>query len=225
MRTLLCCFVAILLPAVVHGQAVYGSISGNVTDASGAAVPNAKVTITDVGKGVSYNTVTNESGNYSQGHLIAGVYEVRVEAPGFSVYLQKNVVVEVDKVMQVSAQLAVGAVGETVSVNAEAPLLKTERADVSDTVGQKAVQELPVLGRDMSRLYFLVPGVQATGTTAASEQPHDVYRPSIGGQYWGGISFMLDGTDNRESVLGELVITPNLDSVSELKITTTAYDA
>ena len=87
------------------------------------------------------------------------------------------------------------------------------------------MQELPVLGRDMSRMYFLVPGVQATGTTAASEQPQDIYRPTIGGQYWGGIAFQLDGTDNRESVLGEPVITPNLDSVSELKITTTAYDA
>src|SRR3954447_21312009 len=114
----------LLAPVAAFGQAVYGSISGNVVDASGAAVPNAKVTITDIGKGVTYNAVTNESGNYSQGHLIAGTYEVRVEAPGFSAYLQKNVQVEVDKVMQVSAQLAVGAVGETVSVNAEAPLLK-----------------------------------------------------------------------------------------------------
>ena len=90
---------------------------------------------------------------------------------------------------------------------------------------QRAVQELPVFGRDMSRLYFLVPGVQATGTSAPSEQPHDIFRPTIGGQYWGGISFQLDGTDNRDSVLGEPVITPNLDSVAELKITTTSYDA
>src|ERR1043166_2926122 len=92
-------------------------------------------------------------------------------------------------------------------------------------MSQKAVSELPVFSRDMSRLYFLVPGCQAPGTTAASEQPQDVYRPTIGGQYWGGINFQLDGTDNRESVLGEPVITPNLDAVSELKITTTAYDA
>ena len=124
-----------------------------------------------------------------------------------------------------NAQLAIGNVGEVINVTAEAPLLKTERADVSDLMSQKAVSELPVFSRDMSRLYFLVPGVQATGTTAASEQPQDIYRPTIGGQYWGGISFLLDGTDNRESVLGEPVITPNLESVSELKITTTAYDA
>ncbi len=225
MKTLLCCLVLLCLPFAAFGQAVYGSISGNVTDASGAAVPNAKVTITDTGKGVTYSTTTNESGNYAQGHLIVGVYDVRVEAQGFSAYVQKNVHVEVDAVTQISARLALGTVGETVNVTAEAPLLKTERADVSDTVTQKAVQELPVFSRDMSRLYFLVPGVQATGTTAASEQPQDIYRPSVGGQYWGGISFQLDGTDNRESVLGEPVITPNLDSVSELKITTTAYDA
>lgn len=123
------------------------------------------------------------------------------------------------------AHLTLGTVGEVVNVMGEAPLLKTEQADVSDTLTQKAVQELPVLGRDMSKLYFLVPGVQATGTTAASEQPQDIYRPTVGGQYWGGISFQLDGTDNRDSVLGEPVITPNLDAVSELKITTTAYDA
>jgi hypothetical protein len=92
-------------------------------------------------------------------------------------------------------------------------------------MSQKVVQDLPVFGRDITRLYFLVPGVQASGTTAASEQPQDVFRPKIGGQYWGGINFQLDGTDNRESVLGEPVISPNIEAVSELKITTGAYDA
>jgi Carboxypeptidase regulatory-like domain/TonB dependent receptor len=212
-------------PMASFGQAVYGSISGNVTDASGGAVPNATVTIKDLGKGVAYNTTTNESGNYSQGHLILGSYSVRVEAPGFTAYVKQPVTVEVDAVAQVNVQLSVGSVGETIAVTAEAAILKTERSDVSDVMTTRTVSELPVLGRDMSKLYFLVPGVQATGTTAASEQPQDIYRPSIGGQYWGGINFQLDGTDNRESVLGEPVITPNLDAVAELKITTTAYDA
>ena len=215
----------LLGPVAAFGQAVFGSIVGTITDSSGAAVPKAKVTITDTGKGVTFSTLTNESGNYTQMHLILGVYQIRIEAPGFEAFVQQNVNVEVDASTQVNARLTIGSVGEVVNVTGEAPLLKTEKADVSDTVTQKAVQELPVFQRDMSRLYFLVPGVQATGTTAASEQPQDIYRPTIGGQYWGGISFQLDGTDNRESVLGEPVITPNLDSVSELKITTTAYDA
>jgi hypothetical protein len=218
-------FVLSLTPATAFSQAVYGGIAGTVTDSSGAAVTKAKVTITDTGKGVSYNTTTNDSGNYTQTHLIVGVYEVRVEAPGFEAYVQRNVNVEVDTVTQVNASLSLGTVGEVINVTGEAPLLKTERSDVSDIINQKTVAELPVFSRDMSRLYFLVPGVQATGTTAASEQPQDIYRPTIGGQYWGGISFQLDGTDNRDSVLGEPVITPNLDAVSELKVTTTAYDA
>ena len=224
-RVAMVLFVVTLLPISTFGQAVFGGIVGSVTDSSNAAIPHAKVTVRDVGKGVSYITTTNDTGNYAQTHLIVGVYEVRVEAPGFETYVQQNVNVEVDATTQVNAQLHPGNVGEVVNVTGEAPLLKTERSDISDTVGQKAVMELPVFSRDISRLYFLVPGVQASGTTAASEQPQDIYRPSIGGQYWGGISFQLDGTDNRESVLGEPVITPNLDAVSELKITTTAYDA
>lgn len=219
------CALFLFVPAASLAQAVYGNISGTVTDASGAAVTKAKVTITDTGKGVSYTSITNDSGNYTQTHLILGTYEVRVEAPGFEAYVQRNVTVQVDSTVQVNVQLAVGTVGEVVSVTAEAAMLKTERADVSDIMTQKAVQDLPVFGRDMSRMYMLVPGVQVSGTTAASEQPHDIYRPKIGGMYWGGINFQLDGTDNRESVLGEPVITPNLDAVSELKISTTAYDA
>ena len=130
------------LPAASFGQAVYGAISGNVTDSSGAAVPRAKVTITDLGKGVIYNTSTNESGNYSQTHLIVGTYSVRVESPGFDAYVQSSANVEVDAVTQINARLTVGAVGEVVNVDAQAPLLKTEKADVSDTMTQKAVSEL-----------------------------------------------------------------------------------
>src|SRR5256884_697351 len=212
-------------PPTLFGQAVFGSISGSVSDPSGAGIPGAKVIIIDAGKGVSFNTSTNESGFYTQSHLIVGLYEIRIEATGFGAYVQRNVSVEVDAVTQVNARLTIGQLGQVVDVSGEVPLLKTERSDVSDTITQKSVQELPVLQRDMSRLYFLIPGVQASGTTAASEQPHDVYRPKIGGQYWGGIAFQLDGTDNRDSVLGEPIITPNFDAVSELKITTTAYDA
>src|ERR1041384_4075681 len=137
--------VALLLSGsgTAFGQAVYGSISATITDPTGAAIPNARITITDTGKGVTFNTQTNDSGNYAQTHLIAGIYQV-----------------EVDAVTQVNARLTVGAVGETVSVAGEAPLLKTERSDVSDTMTQKAMMELPVLNRDLNRIYFLVPGVQ-----------------------------------------------------------------
>jgi hypothetical protein len=124
----------VLLPAAnVWGQAVYGSIVGTVIDSSRAAMAKVNVTIADTGKGVSYTATTNESGNYSQTHLIAGIYEVRVAASGFQTFLQKNVKVEVDSTTQVNAQLTVGNVGEVVNVTGEAPLLKTEKGEVSDT--------------------------------------------------------------------------------------------
>src|SRR5262245_26835161 len=214
-----------LCPAMSFGQAVFGSITGTISDPSGAAVVGAKVTITETGKGVSYSTVTNDSGNYLQSHLIVGTYDVVMEAQGFETYARRNIRVNVDEVAQVNAQLTVGKVSNVVSVVATEALLKTEKSDVSDTLEQKTVQEIPIYDRDVSRLYFLVPGIQATSITAASEQPQDVYRPKVNGAYWGGISFQLDGTDNRESVLGEPVITPKPDALSELKISTTSYDA
>ena len=86
----------LLCPALARGQAVYGYIVGTVTDSSGAAVPSAKVTILDAGKGVSFSASTNIAGNYAQQHLIVGTYEVRIEAPGFTTFVQRNVNVEVD---------------------------------------------------------------------------------------------------------------------------------
>src|SRR5437588_9056389 len=77
-------------PPTLFGQAVFGSISGSVTDPSGAGIPGAKVIIIDAGKGVSYNTSTNESGLYTQSHLIVGLYEIRIEATGFSAYVQRK---------------------------------------------------------------------------------------------------------------------------------------
>src|SRR5438067_9598517 len=214
-----------MCPLASFAQAVFGGVAGTVTDPSGASIPGAKVTISDTGKGLSYSTLTNDSGNYLQSHLTVGTYDVVVEAPGFETYARRNVRGNVDEVAQVNAQLTVGKVSDVVSVTGTEALLKTEKSDISDTLEQKTVHEIPIYDRDVSRLYFLVPGIQATTVTAASEQPQDVYRPRVNGSYWGGISFQLDGTDNRESVLGEPVITPKPDALSELKISTTSYDA
>src|SRR5690349_10306263 len=82
--------------ARLSAQAVYGSIVGTVMDSSGSAVPNAKITITDVGRDVTTTTVTNESGNFTQRYLIVGQYRVRVEAPGFKAFVQDNANVSVD---------------------------------------------------------------------------------------------------------------------------------
>jgi hypothetical protein len=110
---------------------VYGSVIGTVTDPQGAAVANAKVTVTNQRKGTSDTTTTNADGNYSATHLIPDVYTVRVEAPGFKISEQKDVLVSADTGVRADVQFQVGGTQETVEVTAEAPQLKTDRADVA----------------------------------------------------------------------------------------------
>ena len=228
-RKLLLLFYSLLLSASsVWAQAVYGTIVGTVTDATGAAVANAKVTITDIGRDVTQTTTTNDSGNYSQRFLIAGSYRVRVEAAGFKAYVQENVPVSVDTEVRVAVALELGAVSQTVEVMSEAGILKTERSDVAATYSQRTVTELPVLNRRFTNFQLMTPGVVAfpTSVTAASaENPQGSYRMLVNGQSFAGTSHLLDGTDNHDAVLGWIVINPTLESVTEAKITTANYDA
>src|ERR1700676_656612 len=105
---------------MASGQAVYGSILGTITDPSGAAVPNAKVTVVDQRKGTSDSTTTNDSGNYSVTHLIPDTYTVQVEGPGFKRLEFKDVIVNADASSDVNGQFQVGSASEQVEVTTEA---------------------------------------------------------------------------------------------------------
>lgn len=223
---LLCSMV--LSATSMWAQAVYGTIVGTVTDATGAAVANAKITITDTGRDVTQNTTSNESGNYSQRFLIAGKYRIRVESEGFKASVQDNVLVSVDTEIRVNIALELGAVSQTVEVTSDAGVLKTERSDVASTYTERTVTELPVLNRRFTNFQLMTPGVVAfpTSVTAASaENPQGSYRMLVNGQSFAGTSHLLDGTDNHDAVLGWIVINPTLESVTEAKITTANYDA
>jgi hypothetical protein len=162
------------------GQAVFGNIVGTVTDASGAAVPNADVSIRDLDRGVSYQTKSNADGNYTQTHLLAGHYEVKVTAPSFS-ELIATAEVQVDATTRVDAQLQVGKTTSTVTVTGETPLLKTERADVSNTLGADELHKLPILDRNLTTLVLALPGTEKPPTlaTAGAENPQgDIETPS-----------------------------------------------
>jgi hypothetical protein len=215
----------LLTPFAAFGQAVYGNIVGTVSDPQGAAVPNAKVTITDLGRGVVVTATTNESGNFNQRFLIVGRYSVKVEAPGFKSAVQE-VSVSVDQEVSLDLKLQPGQVSEQVTISAEAPLLKTERSDVAVTFSEKALTTLPLLNRRFTSVEIFTPGVTAwPGQTAASEDPQGSYRKIVNGQSFAGTSHLLDGTDNHDSMLGLIVINPTLESVTEAKVTTSAYDA
>ena len=210
----------------VNAQAVFGSIVGTVTDPQGAAVVGAKVTVTDVNKGITEETTTNESGNYSVTHLIPDLYSIKVEGQGFKAAEQKDISVAADNVARADIQLQLGATTEAVEVTAAAPQLKTDRADVATEFNTRAVEDLPILNRNFTSFELLTPGTQKLGWShAATENPQGGQQIFVNGQHFSGTGFELDGTDNQDPILGIIVINPNLDAVTETKISTADFDA
>jgi len=221
-------FCSILLNTpTTSGQAVFGSIIGTVTDPQGNAVVGAKVTVTSTTKSFTYDTTTNESGNYSVTHLIPDTYKVRVEATGFQITEIPNVLLNADTAATVNAQLLVGAVTQTVEVTSTVPQLQTDRADVDIQFNQQYIQDLPVLNRNFTNFELLSPGTQKLvgWSHAATENPQGGGQIFVNGQHFSGTNFELDGTDNQDAILGIIVVNPNLDAVAEAKIALQDFDA
>jgi len=223
---LLLAVLLLLAPVSASAQAVYGSIGGIITDSSGAIVPGATVTITSVERKTSDSVVTNESGYYVKERLLPGTYEVKAELQGFKTAVYPAVKVSVDTQTALNVKLDTGAVSETVTVAGFSPVLKTDRADVATTFDSREITELPVLDRNFTKLILLTPGTQQLGWQhAASENPQGSTQTMVNGQNFSGTGYQLDGTDNRDPVLGIIVINPNFEAIGESKITSQNYDA
>ncbi|HWT66093.1 MAG TPA: TonB-dependent receptor [Terracidiphilus sp.] len=217
----------LLLSIPTRAQSVYGSIFGTVTDTTGAAIPNATITVRDEAKGTVVTTVSNASGDYTVPHLIPDSYMLRVTAKGFKNFETKGITVQADTAPRIDPTLEVGAENTTVTVDAESqPELKTDRADVSTVFDSQQVASLPVPDQNFTSLQLLLPGAQLLGWShAATEDPQGSRQIQVDGQAFGGTAFELDGTDNQDPILGIIVINPALDAVTETKITTQNFDA
>src|SRR6476659_407629 len=207
-------------------QAVYGSISGTVTDESAAVLPGVSVTITSIERKTTDTVVTNESGHFVKERLLPGNYEIKAELSGFKTAVIPSVQVSVDTQTPLALKMAVGQLTETVEVTGGSPLLKTDRADVSTTFDQRQLTEAPVLDRNFTKFILLTPGAQQlTWQHAASENPQGSTQTMVNGQSFSGTGYQLDGTENRDPILGIIVINPNLEAIGEAKITSQNYDA
>jgi hypothetical protein len=210
---------------VSFSQAVYGNIVGTVTDPSGAGVPNATISITDVDRGASHQLTTNGSGNFEQTHLLAGHYRLKIEAQGFAAY-EASADVQIDADTRVDAQLGLEHSTNQVIVTAETPLMKTDRAEVSTTLTTQELSGLPILNRNLTQTLLITPGTQLNDWQhASSENPQGGYQIDVNGQQFTSNGFLLDGTENNSAILGIAVINPNIDSLEEFKVTTGNYDA
>src|SRR5437763_5040485 len=201
-NNLLLLILSLLLAVSAVGQAVYGSITGTLTDPAGAVVPGAHVAIHDVDRGVDYDTVANSSGNFTQTHLLPGHYSIRVTAPGFAEYTA-TAVIQVDFITRVDVQMRIGGSSQTVNVTGEAPLLKTDHADVSNTLTGRELGKLPILDRNVTTLLVALPGAglySSASMSAAENQESDQQVP-VNGQLRYSNGFLPDGKENHSNSL------------------------
>ena len=215
-----------LHPTTLGAQAVYGSIGGRVTDSSGGLLPGATVTITSLDRQTTDSVVSTDSGLFVKERLLPGVYKVQAELNGFKTAVVPRVEVGVDSQTPVEFVLEVGQVTDSVTVTGGATLLTTDRADVATRFDSRQLTDLPVLDRNFTKFLLLTPGTQQLQWQhAASENPQGSTQTMVNGQHFSGTNYQLDGTDNRDPILGIIVINPTLESVGETKITSQNYDA
>ncbi|HEX4230898.1 MAG TPA: carboxypeptidase regulatory-like domain-containing protein [Bryobacteraceae bacterium] len=223
-----------LLLALVGGTLAFaqrdlGTVTGTVTDPSGAAVPNAKVTILNTATNVAYDTVTNSAGVYSRPALTPGTYSVTVEAAGFQKAQQPGIIVAPGEPVTANIALKVGNAAETVVVEATAPLLQTESPAIGETLNSGQVSQLPLGGqRTFTFLARLSPGVVPAEPGA---------RDALGGGFsangvrsTGENNYLLNGVDNNVNVIDFLnqtsfVIGPSVEAIGDMQVITNGASA
>ncbi|MBC7924883.1 MAG: TonB-dependent receptor [Bryobacteraceae bacterium] len=223
------CLFTLTLAAACWAQRDLGTIVGTVTDPQGAAVSNAKVTITEDATGLVYEVVSGSGGEYIRPALKAGTYSIQVEAAGFKRAAQRNVVLTAGDRTGVNITLSLGEISQTVEILADSPLLQTESTVLGANVTSKQVVELPLGGqRTFTFLARLSPGVVPAEPGA---------RDAVGGGFSangvrsnGQNNFLLNGVDNNVNVIDFLnqtayVVGPSVEAIGEIRVMTNGYNA
>ena len=226
---------SMMTSAHLYAQVAGATISGTVTDASGAVVPNAQVLIKNVSTGQERTFTTDTAGFYSVPNLAPGSYQLTVTAPGFSAEVRSGITLTVGAQQVLNIALGVGQVSQTVQVTAEAPTVQLASSTISGVVNQTAVVNLPLNGRDWTSLAFLQPGVDSLGSiqanTGSKDRAHRGYglqmtvsgaRPQQNNYRIDGISVNDYANGGPGSVVGAAL---GVDAIREFSVLTTNYSA
>ena len=211
----------ILAAAAVAGQAVFGAISGTVTDSSGGVLPGAIVTVTNVNTGVTKTVTTNEAGVYNATNLVPGSYRLEASLSGFKTAVVSSVTLEVNANQKVDAVLEVGATTEKVNVTAAAPLLQTEQTNLGQTVTQQQIEQLPTA----RNLFNLIPLAAGVSQQLACDGCGNNGNLRINGDRPRNQEYILDGTTMTAPVFGGQALNPSVDSIQEFRIETNSMSA
>lgn len=207
-----------------------GDIVGTVTDNTGGVLASAKVTAKNLETSLARSVETNAGGEYTFTLLPVGTYSITIEVPGFKTFTYPRVTLATGDRARVDAQMQVGSVTETLEVQAEAAALQTDSATVGALVTNRAVQDLPVNGRNAIRLVQLAPGATESvqSSLGGGTRPDDRRQTSVvsaNGQTDSANNFMLDGMDNNERAIATIIVKPSIDAIQEVKVDTNMYSA
>jgi len=215
------------IPSSASAQAVTGTLLGNITDSSGAAVPGVTVTATEVDTTVSRTAVSNEAGHYTFPSIQNGKYTITAELQGFKKVSRPNIEVAVNTTVRVDLTLEVGAVTEAVNVSAESPVLQTDRTDTGRIIESKMVTDIPLtFNRNFQALLVTVPG--ATRPHREHSQffnSQDSLSTEVNGQSRLANNTMIEGLDDNQKTGLLQVIIPAADALETVSVTTSNYDA
>lgn len=223
---LLCFFLA--FPS--WGQVVTADITGVVMDPTGATIPGVRITVVNVGTNLTKVVTSTGDGSFSVTLLPPGTYNIKAEAVGFKSWEVHDLKLAIGDKFRVDPSLSVGLLNETVEVSAGSPSIQREESSVGTLVGERAVQDLPLNGRNFVRLAQIAPGATegAANSTQSGTRPDDRRQSSsvsINGQTSDLNNFLIDGTDDNERFLGNVVVKPSIDGIQEMKIETNSYSA
>lgn len=230
MRYLRSICVLFLLAAVAassaFSQAVNGTIIGTVTDVSGAAIPNAKVTLTETNTKIAHSKPTNAAGVYNFPDMPPGTYQVMVEVTGFKKEIRDGIILEANTSPRVDMQLVPGEVTQTIEVSGVAAVLQTERADTGRSIDAQIIEELPLgVNRNFQSLLDLVPGTSVeTFQHSQFFNAGSSLQTNVNGQPRMGNNYQIEGIDNNEKTgLLQILISP-AEAIQTVSISTTNHD-
>ena len=222
-------FLLLCAQTQVRAQLTTADIVGTVTDGTGATIAGAQVTLTNIETQAKRTATSSGSGDFSFTLLPVGHYSILTKAPGFSTASTQDLAVEAGDRARADAHLQVGAESQTIEVQAQTPLLQADNATVSSTVTARAVQDLPLNGRNFVQLVQLVPGAnEGPGNGLSSGGRPDDRRTnaagiSVNGQDDTLNNWVVDGIDDNERVIGSIGIKPNVEGIQEITVQTNSY--
>ena len=214
-----------MMGARAWAQKTTGIVTGQVTDASGAAVPNASVTLSNASEGFNRTTNTNQQGEYTFDSVPVGSYNLVAETPNFKQFKAERVVVNVSTTTRLDAQLSVGNVSEVVTVSADAVQVQTDSGSLGTIVDGQQVKELPLNGRSFVELTQLGPGISAANNFDSKNKGlQGGVDFSVNGNPTTNNLFLVDGAnDNDVGSNRTILIYPSIEAVAEFKILTNSY--